>query len=368
MITIVDVDAEVERRAAPRRTQDIRKHGKTDAPRVELECINDVIAELIEKGREEVAAAFLTNRDYVGFWKDSFSVPGIQSLLERIADLYEKRGDKRRALDIWYRVYEKRKGEILITLPAILDMRKQLTKGIHLDTNAVKGSEANYHAIKEYVLAAGDLYLLALKSLGLKQEAEQIASEIAAIVDDRLSAPAVAGAKVEKWDDGVFWDLIEEGRNATGSGAEMASYLASRLQVLRSPDIIKFQKMLHRQMDRALRWDLWGVACIMMRGDCSEDAFEYFRAWLVSRGRVAFEEAICIPEAAATGIEPGIDVENEAILYAALNAYIVKNKGRGDEFAEKTKRAIGRVRGTAWTVNDLPRVFPKLCERFRFGS
>ena len=51
-------------------------------------------------------------------------------------------------------------------------------------------------------------------------------------------------------------------------------------------------------------WDLWGVAYIL-KGGCSDDGFEYFRAWLIARGRDFVAQALADPEGLGVAIDPG---------------------------------------------------------------
>jgi hypothetical protein len=365
MATYIDFESDVEKRARPRRTAEIRQHGTTNGPQIEQECISEVVNELLAQSREQFAAMCLISRDYKEFWKDIPTALGTQSLLVRIAAQFEERGDIQSARSIWHLLYSKRKAEFAVVLPQILNMRGQLKKGIHLDRTWAMESEEAFAATKEYVLAATDPYISLLNRRGLKSEAEWLANEIAAIRTDRAPSAPSSTKKIKKLDDAVFWELIEEALNATGSGAELASHLTAQLASLPTRHIIQFQKLLHQKMDQALRWDLWAVASIMMRDTCSDDSFEYFRAWLISRGRRVFEACLRHPEVAAQGVEPGADVENEPIQYAAFNAYIVRKRGDSSDFWEKTARKEPAIRGKAWTLADLPKLLPNLCKRFR---
>lgn len=51
-------------------------------------------------------------------------------------------------------------------------------------------------------------------------------------------------------------------------------------------------------MIRSYRWDLWGAAYVA-KGGASDDGFEYFQRWLISRGRTDFERVLADPDALA---------------------------------------------------------------------
>ena len=68
-----------------------------------------------------------------------------------------------------------------------------------------------------------------------------------------------------------------------------------------TPDgIVAFQAFLDQACDRAFTWELVGAATRIFGGWCSDDSFEYFRLWLIGRGRVTFERAITMPDSLAT--------------------------------------------------------------------
>ena len=46
------------------------------------------------------------------------------------------------------------------------------------------------------------------------------------------------------------------------------------------------------------KWDLWGAA-YLLNGGCSDDGFEYFRGWLITQGREAFERVVTDPDTLA---------------------------------------------------------------------
>jgi len=47
-------------------------------------------------------------------------------------------------------------------------------------------------------------------------------------------------------------------------------------------------------MADSYRVDLWGAA-YLINGGCSDDAFEYFRGWLIVQGRGTYERIVADP-------------------------------------------------------------------------
>ena len=69
----------------------------------------------------------------------------------------------------------------------------------------------------------------------------------------------------------------------------------ARLEKLRPEDIVSFDVHYDALRFRAYRKELWGAA-YLMNGGCSDDGFEYFRAWLISRGKKVYEQVLSDPD------------------------------------------------------------------------
>ena len=173
----------------------------------------------------------------------------------------------------------------------------------------------------------------------------------------------------------TFWQLIEDSlAHAPGRIARQA-FLRDRLSVLPAAEIIGFRAQLDRSENRAYSWDLAGAATRIFGGWLSEDGFEYFRLWLIGRGRAAFEQAVAGPDSLAGLPEIGrlagrrwttwvADTEWpewESLAYVAIDAY-ARATGDDDECAEAFYEAlkarlsddafVGASRGDHWDARD----------------
>ena len=95
--------------------------------------------------------------------------------------------------------------------------------------------------------------------------------------------------------DDRFWSLI--GRT-TAYAADQDRQLDALRRVLRelsAADIEAFERAFEHQQLLAYSWDVWGAAHIL-NGGASDDGFEYFQRWLISRGRMAFEAVVADPD------------------------------------------------------------------------
>jgi hypothetical protein len=97
-------------------------------------------------------------------------------------------------------------------------------------------------------------------------------------------------------DESQFWNLIEESKRASKADFGLqAESLLGLLCKLPPQDIARFHRIYHDHVVRAYTWDLWGAAYVI-GGGCSDDGFDYFRDWLISRGRTVYEAAMRNPE------------------------------------------------------------------------
>ena len=80
-----------------------------------------------------------------------------------------------------------------------------------------------------------------------------------------------------------FWHLIETARaECKGDGGKQVALIQEKLQVLPNREILDFDRLLHEQMRASYNRDLWAAAYII-NGGCSDDGFDYFRAWLIAQ-------------------------------------------------------------------------------------
>src|SRR2546428_3572312 len=82
-------------------------------------------------------------------------------------------------------------------------------------------------------------------------------------------------------DRGEFWSLIEDVREKSDGDCErLVELLESRLSRLPADEIVAFQTILYELLAEAYTWELWAAA-YLINGGCSDDGFDYFRAWLI---------------------------------------------------------------------------------------
>ncbi|MGW1134770.1 DUF4240 domain-containing protein [Streptomyces griseoluteus] len=125
-------------------------------------------------------------------------------------------------------------------------------------------------------------------------------------------------------DETEFWELIDATREAAeGDPEEQADLLVDRLLQFDPDMVLDFARHFEARYNRAYRWDLWGAASLLL-GGTSDDAFDYFRCWLIGQGREVFEGALHDPDSLAELLEEfddEMDGDGEELGYAADEAY-----------------------------------------------
>jgi hypothetical protein len=114
-----------------------------------------------------------------------------------------------------------------------------------------------------------------------------------------VAAPSVAYAQLPApMSDERFWGIIDDAGPKASNTNPLLANLERTLEALPVEELLPFQAALDRKMDQAYRWDLWGAAFVI-HGGASDDGFEYFRFWLISRGRTVYESALADPDSLA---------------------------------------------------------------------
>lgn len=125
--------------------------------------------------------------------------------------------------------------------------------------------------------------------------------------------------------DERFWALIDSSLRFADDPEAQVEFLQSALEKLPEAEIVAFRVRFDEQMKRAYSWDLWGAAYVAL-GGASDDGFEYFRCWLISRGSDLFEKVLADPDSLADLLPDDVDqsLEFEEFAYVAADAWSAK--------------------------------------------
>ena len=164
-----------------------------------------------------------------------------------------------------------------------------------------------------------------------------------------------------------FWKLIEAAKRKSGGDVEeQAELLTEKLASLSIEQILEFDRILNQLLHAAYQSKLWAAAYLIL-GGCSDDGFDYFRAWLIARGQKVYETALTDPDALAKLIkqEDAEESEAESMLYVASSAY--EQKTDKDDFDELTPLPASQpILDLSWADDEiiLAELLPKLSKKF----
>jgi hypothetical protein len=122
--------------------------------------------------------------------------------------------------------------------------------------------------------------------------------------------------------DDRFWALIAGTTVHEADPARQLDALRQALRGLTPSEIEAFEHAFQRAQRRAYTWDLWGAAYVL-HGGASDDGFEYFQRWLISRGRKVFDAAAAEPDSLAEMLAPDAEepCEFEEFAYVASEVW-----------------------------------------------
>lgn len=154
-----------------------------------------------------------------------------------------------------------------------------------------------------------------------------------------------------KMDEDLFWALL--GTDADGPAAERLAALPDRLAAYRPAEIRRFGMMALEKLEAAYRTDIWALACLL-RGGCSDDAFDGFRAGLILAGRDAYARALADPD----GFDPAIPVSGD--LPALLDAAPQAHELRAGAPMRPLRAMKMKLKGPAWDEAEFAANLPRI--------
>lgn len=164
-----------------------------------------------------------------------------------------------------------------------------------------------------------------------------------------------------------FWSLIDDTRPDEHDPSAHAAAIAAALADAGLELSLEYAASFDRAMDALYTWPLWGTAYLAL-GGCSDDAFEYLRAWIVGAGETTWRKAVEEPEALFVELlgestdpdarweEIGLN-EGEPLLYAGGVAH---EQLTGEWLPPRSRPYPDEPSGDEWDEAELPELFSDL--------
>jgi len=140
------------------------------------------------------------------------------------------------------------------------------------------------------------------------------------------SEPFEMDPTAEMLDEDKYWRIIKDSLDASGGDLEcQLNCIVGALEKLSPVEIVGFRLRTDKLLFDTYDSEMW-CAGYLINGGCSDDMFDYFRLWVISRGRAVYEAAKKNPDSLAQTIDAsmGQEYDFESLSYAPLDAF--KNK------------------------------------------
>jgi len=125
----------------------------------------------------------------------------------------------------------------------------------------------------------------------------------------------------EMLDENIFWDIVERSLANTVDQDDQESFLVEEISKLSPKEIVGFRLRTDELLYKSYTSEMW-CASYIMNGGSSDDAFEYFRNWVISRGKDVYYNARENPDSLISQVYEEVDLyEFEAFWYVALEAF-----------------------------------------------
>ncbi|AOR28247.1 polymerase [Formosa sp. Hel1_33_131] len=123
-------------------------------------------------------------------------------------------------------------------------------------------------------------------------------------------------------DENVFWDIIDLSLKNTNNKDSQEIFLVKEIQKLSPEEIIGFRLRTDKLLYDTYNSEMW-CAGYLMNGGCSDDGFEYFRNWVISRGKDTYYNAKNNSDSLISEIadEDEYEYDFESFWYVALTAF-----------------------------------------------
>lgn len=128
----------------------------------------------------------------------------------------------------------------------------------------------------------------------------------------------------EMMNEDQFWAIVQKAVDEAGDDEdEYLEVVMHELSKLSLKEMVGFRLRTDKLLYDSYTSEMW-CAGYLMNGGCSDDGFEYFWLWVISRGRKVYEAALANPDNLIDYIAEDAEVdffEFELFWYAAIDAF-----------------------------------------------
>lgn len=125
----------------------------------------------------------------------------------------------------------------------------------------------------------------------------------------------------EMLDEDLYWAIIDKSLKETKNQDDQEEFLIQEISTLSPKQMIGFRLRTDKLLHDTYNSEMW-CAGYIMNGGCSDDGFEYFRNWVISRGKEAYYSAKQNPDNLISEVYENAEMYDfESFWYVALEAF-----------------------------------------------
>ena len=121
--------------------------------------------------------------------------------------------------------------------------------------------------------------------------------------------------------ENLYWNIIDKSLKNTNNQNDQEQFLINEISRLTPKEMIGFRLRTDKFLYDTYNSEMW-CAGYIMNGGCSDDGFEYFRNWIISRGKDVYYKAKENPDNLISEVVKGTAFYDfESFWYVALEAF-----------------------------------------------
>lgn len=110
-----------------------------------------------------------------------------------------------------------------------------------------------------------------------------------------ISKPSNLEKTAEMLDEDLYWKIVDISLKNSGNQDEQEQVLISEISKLTPKQMVGFRLRTDKLLYDTYTSEMW-CASYIMNGGSSDDGFEYFRNWIISRGKDVYYKAKANPD------------------------------------------------------------------------
>lgn len=125
----------------------------------------------------------------------------------------------------------------------------------------------------------------------------------------------------EMLDEDLYWSIIDKSLKNTNKQDDQEEFLIREIGKLIPKEMVGFHLRTDKLLYDTYNSEMW-CAGYIMKGGCSDDGFEYFRNWIISKGRDVYYNAKHNPDFLMSEVDKNDEMYDfEGFRYVAVEAF-----------------------------------------------